>query len=95
MPPANLAHAPNYWTAYQGKVGTPQSAHVLCHRIQYRPISGRDPQPGGDRGTGRPGHLLHPAPLTQPHRRHPASPARSRNLYERVTAASAPALGVG
>ena len=76
LPPPGLARPRGRrdGTADPGQVGAPQPAQVPGHRVQHRLIGGRGPQPGRDRRAGRPGHGLHPAPLPQPHRRHPLPP---------------------
>ena len=55
------------------QVCTTQAAKMPGHRIQHAVVLGGGPQPGRDRGPGRPRHGLHPAPLPQLHRRHAAA----------------------
>jgi hypothetical protein len=97
VPPSRLARAicQQGRTAHLDEVSAPQPPQVSRHRIQHRSISGRDPQPGRDRGARRPSHGLHPAPVPQPHRRHPASPASTPgNTAKLGTTAGVPTPGL-
>ena len=62
-----------------GQVSASQPAQVPATASSAASSVGRDPQPGRDRGTRRPGHGLHPAPLPQQHRRHRARASGGRS----------------